>query len=336
VLPNPISRAGEWLLHSGIQEPNGGVARYYRADLERNLPISTEITGYAASTFAYLHTLTGDERYLDRARHAAAFLIGAWDAAAEAMPFELDPPRYTYFFDCGIIARGLIAAGAPLEIPTAIGKSMARDFAAGDDFHPILSLPDKQPTPRDALRWSQSSGCYHLKSALAWVDVGMTEPYDQLLEFSLRTWGNFLPGHPDRLKVMDRLHPFLYFLEGLLPRAHDPRCAAVLCEGIRRTAHYLRDIAPDFARSDVYAQLLRVRLYADALGAAELDVDAAGCEAERLMQFQVESSDPRINGGFYFGRKAGEWLPHVNPVSTAFAIQALAMWETRQTGASVI
>jgi hypothetical protein len=39
------------------------------------------------------------------------------------------------------------------------------------------------------------------------------------------------------------------------------------------------------------------------------------------------SDDPRIDGGFYFGRKAGAWLPHVNPVSTAFAAQALALFE---------
>ena len=335
-MSDPISRAGEWLLHSGIQESNGGMARYYRSDLERNHAISTEITGYGASTFAYLHSLTGDPIYKERARSAAGYLTRAWDCAAEVMPFEIDPPLFTYFFDCGIIIRGLLAAGESDGVAAAIGRSMARDFAAGADFHPILRLPEKLPTPRDPERWSQTPGCYQLKSAMAWADLGQTEPYERVLEFSLRTWGNFLPGNPDRLKVMDRLHPFLYFLEGLLPRAADPRCAAAICEGIRRTARYLNDIAPEFERSDVYAQLLRIRLYADALGAAPLDAESASREAARLVEFQAVSSDPRVNGGFYFGRKNGEWLPYVNPACTAFAIQALAMWETRQTGASVI
>jgi hypothetical protein len=274
--------------------------------------------------------------YREHALSAAGYLVRAWDSAAEVMPFEIDPPLFTYFFDCGIIIRGLLAAGESDELAAAIGRSMARDFAAGPDYHPILRLPDKLPTPRDPERWSKTSGCYQLKSAMAWADLGQTEPYERVLEFSLRTWGNFLPGNPDRLKVMDRLHPFLYFLEGLLPRAADPRCAAALCEGIRRTARYLNEITPEFERSDVYAQLLRIRLYADALGAAPLDAGAASREAATLVEFQAVSSDPRVNGGFYFGRKNGEWLPYVNPASTAFAIQALAMWETRQTGASVI
>jgi len=335
-LSDPIFLADEWLLHSGIQESNGGVARYYRSDLERNHAISTEITGYAASTFAYLHSLTGDQRYRERALSAAGYLTRAWDAVAEVMPFEIDPSLFTYFFDCGIIIRGLLAAKESDELATAISRSMARDFDAGPDFHPILRLPEKLPMPRDPERWSKSSGCYQLKSAMAWVDLGETELYERVLEFSLRSWGNFLPGNPDRLKIMDRLHPFLYFLEGLLPRAADPRCAAALCEGIRRTARYLNEIAPDFERCDVYAQLLRIRLYADARGAAPLDSEAAAREAERLVECQASSSDPRVNGGFYFGRKNGEWIPYVNPACTAFAIQALAMWETRQTNASVI
>jgi hypothetical protein len=131
---------------------------------------------------------------------------------------------------------------------------------------------------------------------------------------------------------MDRLHAFLYFLEGLLPRAHEPRCAAAIRDGIPRAAHHLREIAPEFERSDVYAQLLRMRLYADRAGALPLDGAAAQFEAERLAQFQTAGSDPSTGGGFYFGRKAGVWLPYVNPVSSAFALQALELWNECRTG----
>ena len=103
---------------------------------------------------------------------------------------------------------------------------MLRDFApAHGDFHPILTLPEKRPLERDALRWSRSPGCYQLKSAMAWWDLAeatgdeqFREPYERVLAYSLRTWTTFLPGHPEKVKVMDRLHAFLYFLEGLLPR----------------------------------------------------------------------------------------------------------------------
>jgi hypothetical protein len=332
-------------LRSGIQESNGGVARYYRSDLGRNHPVSTEITGYAVSALLYLHSLANDERYLARALDGARFLTRmAWDGAARCLPFEIEPASFTYFFDCGIVVRALLSAWRAtkdrefLEAAAALGTAMAADFASGEDgdYHPVLSLPKKQPAARDALRWSRSAGCYQLKAAMAWSDLAeatgdplFREPYERVLAFSLRTWAQFLPGHEDRLKVMDRLHAFLYFLEGLLPRAHDPRCAAALCGGIGKVAGYLREIAPQFERSDVYAQLLRIRLYADRCGAAPLDREAAEFEAGQLVAFQASHSDARIEGGFYFGRQGEAWLPYVNPVSTAFALQALSLWETR-------
>ena len=324
------------------------MARYYRVDLERNHSVSTEITGYAISAFVYLYAVTGDPQYLERATTGARFLAQCW--AAGSMPFEIDPPRFTYFFDCGMIVRGLLsvwrATGEAgfLRAAVAIGQSMARDFDSGGDFHPILLLPDKRPIARDPLRWSQSPGCYQLKAAMSCADLAdatgdakLREPYERVLDFSLRGDGSFLPGHPERIKVMDRLHAFLYFLEGLLPCAHQTRCGAALCDGIRRTAQLLREIAPEFERSDVYAQLLRIRLLADRAGAAPLDREAAQWEAGRLAEFQAVSSDSRVDGGFYFGRRGGTqpggephggaWLPYVNPVSTVFALQALAMWD---------
>ena len=346
-----MSRAGEWFLRSGIQQPNGGVARYYHTDLERNHVVSTEITGYAASTFVYLHAVTKDARYLDRAVAAARFLTRtAWDSASQTMPFEIDPPAPTYFFDCGIVVRGLVSVWRAtadakfLDAATALGQSMVRDFASPDgSFHPVLSLPDKRPLEPDSGRWSRSPGCYQLKAAMAWwdlleatADAQFREPYERMLDYSLGACADFLPGHAERPKVMDRLHAFLYYLEGLLPRAREPRVAAAIREGIGRAAQQLREIAPEFERSDVYAQLLRMRLYADRAGALPLDFVAAQFEAERLAEFQVAGSGQSTGGGFYFGRQAGAWLPYVNPVSTAFALQALELWDECRTGKALV
>jgi hypothetical protein len=221
---------------------------------------------------------------------------------------------------------------------------MVRDFASEDgSFHPVLSLPDKCPLARDAGRWSRYPGCYQLKAAMAWWDLleatadeQFRAPYERVLEYSLGACAGFLPGHSERPKVMDRLHAFLYFLEGLLPHASGPgvrdRCAAAIRDGIGRAARHLREIAPEFERSDVYAQLLRMRLYADWAGALPLDGAAAQFEAERLAEFQVAGSDQSTGGGFYFGRKTGGWLPYVNPVSSGFALQALELWDECRTG----
>ena len=86
---NMLERAGSWFLRSGIQETNGGVARYYRADLGKNARVSTEITGYAVNALIEFHRRTGKEEYLDAALRAARFLTrSAWDARLATFPFE--------------------------------------------------------------------------------------------------------------------------------------------------------------------------------------------------------------------------------------------------------
>jgi hypothetical protein len=345
-----LDRAGAWFLESGIQEPNGGVARYYLADVQENRAISTEITGYAIRTFVYLHSLTHDRRYLDAATSSAKFLKRtAWDSALRIFPFEYSPeeaqdPSRAYFFDSGIIVCGLLALlrmtgdHELLEIAKACGRSMAQDFAAGNsEFHPILSLPEKAPLPRGE-QWSRQPGCYQLKAALAWhalyLETGekdFLKWYDDLLAASLATHPSFLEGATGD-SMMDRLHAYCYFLEGILPRVDQPEIARVLAEGVDKVAACLREIEPRFVRSDVYAQLLRLQLLVECAGGALVDRLTATSEVEKLASFQLDSSDRRIRGGFFFARRGDRLQPHVNPVSTAFGTQALMMWRQYLAG----
>jgi hypothetical protein len=343
LLNRVCAQAGRWFLDSGIQEAGGGVARYYRSDLDRNAAVSTEITGYAISTLLYLHQRSGDPSFLAAALRGGRFLTStAWDPALRTMPFEYTNgrpcERRAYFFDLGIAARGLLRLWSAcresrfLDAALACAESMARDFSAGCDFHPAILLPSKEPVPRDP-HWSRSAGCYQLKAALAWRelaaetgDSSFQTGYDQVLDYALGTQAGFLGCGQDRERLMDRLHPYLYFLEGLLPRAGQPPEAAVLVQGVDTVSTLLRGIAPVFARCDVYAQLLRLRLYAAALGVLRLDERAAAEEASQLASFQVRHFAPRLNHGFSFGRKACGPLPYVNPASTGFAVQALEMW----------
>ena len=348
-----LDAAGRWFLSSGIQESSGGVARYYRSDAGRNAPVSTEITGYAVSALVFFFERTRQQEYLDAAIRAARFLTRcAWDPALETFPFELTsaavaPCRLAYFFDCGIIVRGLLAIWRATNDPefrdSAIqgGRAMLADFGGAESIHPIVSLPEKRALPYED-RWSASPGCYQLKSALAWFDLyevtgetAFLRSYEYALEAALSNERDFLPGHPNCEKVMDRLHAYAYFLEGLLPMLNRTDCAASFRSGLDRVAGYLREIAPQFARSDVYAQLLRARLYGEKLAAIPLESEAAEHEAERAAMFQLDSPDPRIRGGFGFGLKIGEQMPFVNPVSTAFAVQALALWSDRNNALDV-
>jgi hypothetical protein len=346
-----LDRAGSWFVQSGIQEPNGGVARYYRADLQKNALVSTEITGYTVSALIYLYERYKDEQILAAAIRAGRFLADrAWDRKLKTFPFEhsdngTQPQALAYFFDCGIIVRGLLALWRTTADPVLLdraretGLSMLRDFG-GDrsGFHPIVTLPDKEPLPYTQ-QWSRSPGCYQLKSAMAWQELfevtGETEfrdGYELALAAAIESEDGFLPAEtPD--KTMDRLHSYCYFLEGMMPHADRPMCREALDKGISRTSKYLRVIAPVFERSDVYAQLLRVRLFASSLAGLPLAEAEATEEATRIREFQCEDADPRIHGGFYFGRKAEGMLPFVNPVSTAFCLQAQDMWHERAKAA---
>lgn len=341
-----FDHAGCWFLSSGIQEPSGGVARYYCLDEKQNRAVSNEITGYAASTLAYLHSITGAEKFRDAAIRAARFLSGdAWDPAVSAFPFE-PGSNLAYFFDTGIIVRGLLAVWRITKEEQFLARardaalSLAFDFLGEGDFHPIITLPDKQPLSRERW-WSRGPGCYQLKSALAWRDIAdacgdqhARQLYDAMLMQALQTHESFLSREPDAEKRMDWLHPYAYFLEGLLPSASRPEVRSALESGLARASAVRRDIAPVFERSDVPAQLLRVRLIAHHLGAVPLDEEEAREEAAHVASYQDSADHPdlRLRGGFYFGKRRGRLLPFSNPVSTGFALQALELWRQHQSG----
>lgn len=344
---NIFRAAGEWFVKSGIQEANGGVARYYFSDRQCNAPLTTEITAYYAGALLNLYQKNKDPRYLDAALNAAWYLVRGWDEERSAVPFECDSEggKYSYFFDNGIIVRSLLAVwrecGNPefLSIAQKVGDSMARDFYDGKNFSPILELPSKSPLVYETARWSRSPGCYQLKAAMAWYElwqVTKDEKYNALyrnvLEASLARHASFLPGVDTDIPVMDRLHAYSYFLEGLLPAIKERACADAMAEGIERASGFVRKISPLFLRSDVVAQLLRARLFADQHGVLPLDEDAAQSEISTLQNFQSDDPDVRLNGGFWFGKKNGSLLPFMNPVSTAFCTQTFEMWNQYQKG----
>ncbi|MEZ5351687.1 MAG: hypothetical protein R2762_03560 [Bryobacteraceae bacterium] len=337
-----LHQAGRWLLHSGIQSPSGGVARYYLGQDERYLPVSTEITGYAASTYVWLYERTGDHAYREAAVRTARFLAGeAWDDAQQTFPFETAPGSPAYFFDCGIIVRGLLAVSRIepdaelMRVATACAHGMARDFLDGATIHPIVELPGKAPRTHEK-RWSREPGCFLLKAAMPWRqlsdDAILAEHWHTALRASIANHEAFLPGELVEEKVMDRLHAYCYFLEALLAEPHDAEAAAALRRGIARVGGYLRAIRARFLRSDVCAQLLRVRLYADWLGVEPLDERAAEHEADLARSFSLASEDVRLDGAFSFGARSGGILPIANPVSTGFCAQALDMWRAHRNG----
>jgi hypothetical protein len=349
---NPASEMPlEWFLQSGIIEPTNGVARYHFADRRQNAPVSTEITGYVVSALLDLAKRSGSLHALRQAAACGDYLaFSAWSVETKSMPFEPISPvlgaeaqnaGFTYFFDCGIIARALLRLGKVtgrdefLYSAGIIADSMTRDFPCeSGGYHPILSLPTRRPLDHGP-RWSTAPGCYHLKAAMAWwelADAGeesFRAHYEKQLAYSLATFRDFFCCLVEPDDIMDRLHAFGYFLEGLLPVADRPEVRQALHEGIQTMATFLREVRHQFERSDVCAQLLRARLFAAGLGVVALDAESATEEAQWANEYCGSSEIP-MERGFWFGRRRGQLTVHVNPVSTAFCAQALAMWQDFQ------
>jgi len=290
----------------------------------------------------FLFHTTRQQVYLDRARLTASFLCEhAWEPELGVFPYEHPSPsdesdHLGYFFDSGIIIRGLLAVWRVtgedrlLETSVAAAQSMLSVFGSGAGYHPILSLPGKEPLPRED-HWSRTVGCYQAKSALAWWEVAeitgdsaMRDAYLEAIADALSTHREFLPGTEARPRIMDRLHAYCYFLEALTPLLNRADCIEAYRWGLERVSLHLRDIRAEFVRSDVYAQLLRARVYGSQ--AIPVDMDLAREEASALAGFQAESGDARIDGGFLFGMRNGDIQQHATPVSTAFAMQALEAW----------
>ena len=196
-------------------------------------------------------------------------------------------------------------------------------------------LPHFRPRPHSA-KWSREPGCFQLKAALAWLEVGelthdavLLTWFDKALQQALESDAIFLVGSNHDVEHMNRLHAYCYFLEALLKR---PDQGKVLAQGMEKAGELLEHLAPKFERSDVCAQLLRIQVLASQLGVVELDRVAATASAERLAAYQFTSGSKELVGGFGFGRSAGAIMPMVNPVSTAFAAQALQMFHLYQAG----
>ena len=100
----------------------------------------------------------------------------ARDAAASTFPFEPASNR-AYFFDTGIIVRGLLAAWRCSGEEETLDRAREAAASAGVRFSGRWRISSGHRVARQtaACRMSLAGragpGCYQLKSALAWHDI---------------------------------------------------------------------------------------------------------------------------------------------------------------------
>lgn len=347
-----------WLNSSGIQDESGGVSRYYRHQTASSQPvahqpISTAVTGYFIRSLLWANRFSGDEPS-ERARLAGRFLLEhSFDLSREVFPFEhpmgaRPPASLAYFFDCGMTIRALLQLAKATEDPSYLecaercGLVMSTRMATVDGgFFALFDIDADRPFT-DSGSWSVQAEVHQLKVGLAFLELfeatgrGEFEHATQgLRKWCLRRHESFLStDEPAPDKIVSQVYAYACFLEGLLPvAALEQDSARALQFGILQIENLLGEYSEEYQRCDVIAQLLRLRLYADNYGVMELDYNSAAEEAAVVEAFQVQSPDPKIDGGFAFARRNGEIILDINPTATIFAIQALSMWDEGQQGA---
>ncbi len=188
--------------------------------------------------------------------------------------------------------------------------------------------------------WPLQAAVHHLKALPIFLELTeATDLYEfkamgeDLLKWCLKRHESFLEAESDSERLMSRLHGYCYFLEGLLPEAGmDPDSSRALQYGLLEIENVSQEIGHEYHRCDVVAQLLRLRLYADRLGIMELDYQQAENELAAIQELQVQSTDPKVDGGFAFGLKAATPVQRYSPATVVLAIQALQMWEQASAG----
>ena len=340
----------QWLTRSGIQRSSGGASRFYQTEASKYASISTAATSYFVSGLLQSSEVDPDAA-VECAQAAGRFLLDrAFDEDVGLFRHEVveegNLHPWSYLLDSTAGVRALIDLWKATQEPTyaeqaeRCGIAIKVNLSRMDgSFFPVFDLARHKPYEADE-KWWQQPGVYHLKSALAFrllADVvGLSEfkaMSDDLLQWCLKRHEGFAEPEPTAEMTMSRLHAYCYFLEGLLPKAGlDPDCSRALQFGILEIENLSQDVGHEFQRCDVLAQLLRLRLFADRLGIMELDYQQAGNEAAAIEEFQRQSSDPKIDGGFAFARKDSRLTPDGNTTATIFSLQALQMWEQASAG----
>jgi UDP-N-acetylglucosamine 2-epimerase (non-hydrolysing) len=275
-----------------------------------------------------------------------------------------------YSFDNGMIVNGLVnlykvtGDNRYLDMAKRIASSLIDRMQTSDGlFSATFSLKEKKPL--DDLRvWSRHPGSHHVKLAIGFLELYKITGDDKFLTSATRIRDAALHYQHDngRFEVFGRerdtyTHYHLYSIEGLLyialtnpenKNGHRPLDAAYRAfswllqkQFITHTggiaSSYFNHQTVGNETADILAQTVRLGALFKSLGLLtprqEQQVHSV---VSRLLQFQAQSAQPSVAGGFYYGfGEHGEIIPHVNSWASMFAAQALDMFYRANNGEKI-
>jgi hypothetical protein len=349
---------------SSDRDADGGFAAWYDVETGSYPYVYAEISGYLVTAMSWLYQRHSDAAYLASARRAADWLLNSqiYHAASGGFRclYPLAPSRFdykrnwVYAFDCGVILNGLVSlyrvSGEERYLAAGIRVAdwlMHTCQRPDGSFRPVLDGASGEWIESND-EWSLCSGGYHTKISLGLANVYDVTRLNQYADaavrgcdFALRYQqadGRFVT-FPDSGGT--NAHPHAYAAEGLWVVGSMFGREDYLSASARATRWLFEQQSPDglvprhfhngqghyHERVDILSQALRLAYIHMREGRLPESLHAQTQQLLRLvLRNQAHSVDPRIDGGFYFGRLSdGAQMSHVNCWVSAFALQALAL-----------
>ena len=323
-------------MRSGIQHPTGAVFAEYDSLTASYKRVSTEAAAWSIQAVLGLGE-PPDETRRNIAISAGRYLMErSFDLQADL--FVNDPttePRL------GSFMSGVAALRALNALSHATGDSAYSECAdrCGRSIQVRMTRVDgsffKQFNATGGHAGGEGGGPEQLKASAAFLelaeDAGMAElrnAAESLLKFALARHEGFVSEPSPNLESrLSKLRRYALFLEGLLPFAAERiEAGSVLQAGIISLEQEAKDIDPEQLPPELLAQPLRLRLFADQMGLGELDRSRAEFEADLLREYQLQSSDPSLEGAFGAVRDTTEIGASLEPHPTVVSLQALEFW----------
>jgi len=324
----------------------------------------SEITGYALTTFSYLYHLYRDEIFLELANNASKWLKEkAFENRLGGCLCRYDHnvrdfmPRRVCSFDNGMILNGLVSVYRItrdpdlIELARKIADWLVCDMQNEDGTFNVryVYTRDRPRISNTYDKWSSQSGAFLCKIAIGLLnlyDISGEQLYkeaairsgDAALKFQ-RNDGRFIT---NLLQEHTHLHPHSYACEGLLALGNYLHNREYIESAMRGVEWSLRIMNPSYGfpslysphkisrqeRNDINAQVIRLLILSKLNGGGTAGLRVTKC-VENMLQFQMLSSDRRIDGAFKYGfdEEKGIEAPHPNSWVTMFSVQALLMYE---------
>ena len=342
-MSEPIERAGgvmAWLLKAPIQVSlglhRGGVAGWL--DQERRIPfVYGEITGYFLAGLAGLmRGGASDPMVMQKMDAALNWLVRFSGNGAPLLTRHYLTPggtdwrnQFCFSFDLAMMLRGVAmmpAANSSRESTmVALRQRLVSFIDENDRLRPAMPVNGCDPDP--PRRWSTRRGPWQVKTAAAILSSLAPSSTGRLKHAAMNTIADWR--HQDTPLL--ELHPYLYFLEGLLMAGllcGDPGAWDDAGSGFRRVMACQRSdgglpaarpgtSVPD--RSDVVSQALRVGCILKALGRWQDEQGRLDALCRHLARFEGPEGDV-----FFYPPMPGE--RYRNVWNALFAFQALTFF----------